>query len=115
MKPPTHECAWIVAALGRLASKSASNKSILAREGLINLVAELVRSGNALEREEAISTLCNLSANHESNKDTIVATGVVESLLKLLKGEGMGGIKERLWCIAALSNLASGSVQGSDV
>ena len=114
MKPATHECAWIVAALGRLASKSTSNKSIIAREGVINLVAELVRSGNALEREEAISTLCNLSANHESNKDAIVATGVVESLLKVLKGEALGCIKERLWCMAALSNLASGSVQGLD-
>eukprot|EP00438_Fugacium_kawagutii_P024084 Skav212947 [mRNA] locus=scaffold374:556322:557608:- [translate_table: standard] len=111
----TLERAWIVAALGRLASKSAINKSIIAGEGVIDQVVELVHRGNALEREEAISTLCNLAANHEANKDAIAATGVVRSLVQLLQGETNECIKERLWCMAALSNLAAGSVRFLDI
>ena len=104
----THECAWIVAALGRLASGSSSNKSIIARQGVISQLVELVRSGHGLEREEAISSLCNLAANHESNKDSIIETGVVGSLTQLLRGEASE--KTNLWCMATLSNLATDSV-----
>ncbi len=109
-KNATHERAWIVAALGRLASKNVSNKSIIAREGVIVEVVELIHIGNDLEREEAISTLCNLAANHESNKDNIMATGAVGILVNVLKQEACECIKERLWCMAALCNLAAGSV-----
>lgn len=109
-KITTHERAWIVAALGRLASKNASNKSIIAREGVIVEVVELIHTGNDLEREEAISTLCNLAANHEPNKDNIMATGAVGILVNVLKREACECVKERLWCMAALCNLAAGSV-----
>ena len=102
----SNERAWVVAALGRLASKDVRNKTLMANEGVIPPVVELLHCGSCLEKEEAISTLCNLAANHEGNKDEIISSGASPPLVQHLLA---GSQKQRIWAATALSNLAAGS------
>ena len=101
---PANERAWIIATLGRLAS-GAKFKGLLAAEGIIPSLIDVLQHGTDLEKEETASALCNLAANHEANKDAIISSGASAPLVRLLEGTE----KQREWAANTLSNLAAGS------
>eukprot|EP00439_Symbiodinium_sp_Y106_P084675 s149_g26.t1 len=98
------ERAWAAAALGRLAVNCPKNKHMIAHLGAIQPLVAMLLSSQELEAEEAASALCNLSANHEGNKQLMTLANAAPALLKCLGGDSQ---KQRIWATAALSNLAS--------
>lgn len=106
-KPQANGRAWIIATLGRLAAGT-KFKRLLAEEGIIPSIIDVLQQGTDLEKEEAASALCNLAANHEANKDAIISSGAPAPLMRLLDGTE----RQREWAANTLSNLAAGSAWG---
>ena len=79
----------------------------MAKEGGIEMIIQLLNSGNELTQRQAAKALANLGVNAD-NKRRIAEVGGVPGLVKLA---GSRNVAVRIEAIAALANLAvNGSI-----
>lgn len=78
------------------------NQEIMAKEGAIEMLIELIDSNNELIQRQSAKALANLGVNTE-NKRRIAAAGAIPKLIRL---SGSALISIKIEAIAALANLA---------
>jgi len=82
-------------------------KQELAKAGALELLVQMLRTGDSMGKEYATGALMNMTAGSEENATAVVS--IVPHLVELLKSEG---IQAAEWSAGALANVVRASKEG---